>query len=548
MESENETTILKEDKARFDAVIEFAENVLKYGRDKYRENPSPLFADGINTETGEHIKWNLPEKGEAVISNLSTQQNLFRTLTALSILTNDKKYKEAAKAAIKYHFDYLADKSGLLQCGGHRFVDLASLKPVGPGGKNMVHELKNCFPYYELMYEVNPEAAIKYIKAFWNAHVYDWEDLYVGRHGKYGLELGKVWGHPLVDCPPLRESSGLSFINAGNDLIYSAGMAYKLSGDMNALKWSKHLANQYVQARNINTGLGAYQFTQIKKTMDTDDDNITTSGYGDRAKRQFGPEFGDRALEANVILSTQGNSIYGENALIQLQLAKELGSSGNDILKWTISGLTSYAKYAYVPEKGAFRPMFSDGTDLTDFILKRNGYYGKTGTKLSLYKPSGKHLLSYVRAFLACHREELWTMVSYISEILGIGNVGSSIGDNIIVNLESKVCEPIILFAVIDLYNASKCKEYLELARVIGNNILKQYYHNGYFTKGPQYICSKFDDIAPFSLLALQAAIDGKSDEIPVYIGSSGFIAGDYQLPNGEMVSKSDSSLYYVTE
>jgi hypothetical protein len=33
-------------------VIKFAENVLQYGRDRYRKNPSPLLADGINIDTG----------------------------------------------------------------------------------------------------------------------------------------------------------------------------------------------------------------------------------------------------------------------------------------------------------------------------------------------------------------------------------------------------------------------------------------------------------------------------------------------------------------
>jgi pectate lyase len=218
---ETETKILENDRTRLHAVIEFCNNVLEHGRDRYRENPTPLFCDGIHIDTLEQIKWSFSDVGEVVISNMATQQNLFRTLTALTNLIDEPMYKAAAKDAIRYHFDHLADQSGLLQWGGHKFIDLKTLEPVGPVEKEYVHELKNCLPYYDLMYEVNPGATTRFIKAFWNAHVYDWDDLDVGRHGKYGLELGPVLDHELVQRPPFRESLGLSFINTGNDLIYA---------------------------------------------------------------------------------------------------------------------------------------------------------------------------------------------------------------------------------------------------------------------------------------------------------------------------------------
>src|SRR5690625_6100740 len=53
--------------------------------------------------------------------------------------------------AIRYHFNHLVDESGLLHWGGHKFINLKTLEDVGPKEKGYVHELKNCFPYYELM-------------------------------------------------------------------------------------------------------------------------------------------------------------------------------------------------------------------------------------------------------------------------------------------------------------------------------------------------------------------------------------------------------------
>ena len=43
-----------------DAVREFADNVLKYGRDTYGPKHTPLFVDGLNVHTREPVKW-IPE-------------------------------------------------------------------------------------------------------------------------------------------------------------------------------------------------------------------------------------------------------------------------------------------------------------------------------------------------------------------------------------------------------------------------------------------------------------------------------------------------------
>ena len=39
------------------AVREFADNVLKYGRDTYGPKHTPLFVDGLNIHTHEPVKW-----------------------------------------------------------------------------------------------------------------------------------------------------------------------------------------------------------------------------------------------------------------------------------------------------------------------------------------------------------------------------------------------------------------------------------------------------------------------------------------------------------
>jgi len=89
-----------------DAVREFADNVLKYGRDTYGPKHTPLFVDGLNIHTHDPVKWIAPNGDRWILSNLASQQNLFRTLDGLTKITGDPKYKQAAMDTIRHAFDH----------------------------------------------------------------------------------------------------------------------------------------------------------------------------------------------------------------------------------------------------------------------------------------------------------------------------------------------------------------------------------------------------------------------------------------------------------
>ena len=80
-----------------DAVREFADNVLKYCRDTYGPKHTPLFVNGLNVNTHEPVKWIDPDGTKWILSNLTSQQNLFCTLDGLTRITGNPKYKQAAK-------------------------------------------------------------------------------------------------------------------------------------------------------------------------------------------------------------------------------------------------------------------------------------------------------------------------------------------------------------------------------------------------------------------------------------------------------------------
>jgi hypothetical protein len=126
------------------AVREFADNVLKYGRDTYGPKHTPLFVDGLNVNTHEPVKWIAPNGDRWILSNLASQQNLFRTLDGLTRITGDPKYKQAAMDAIKYAFENLRSPTGLFYWGRVSAYD-AQADKVYDGRE---HSFKFIYPYY----------------------------------------------------------------------------------------------------------------------------------------------------------------------------------------------------------------------------------------------------------------------------------------------------------------------------------------------------------------------------------------------------------------
>lgn len=541
-----EKNIKAHDEARLEAVIKFANNVLEEGKDKYSSQSSPLLINGINVFTKEPIKWVFPNGQEAILSDFVCQQNLLRTLVSLTNLTGDEKYKNAAKRLLQFYFDHFQESSGLLQWGGHKFIDLNTLEVVGPSEKDFVHELKNAYPFYDFWYEVNPEATVKFIKAFWNAHVYSWKTLEISRHGRYGLKMGKLWENKFKQQKPFFETIGLSFLDAGNDLIYSGVKLYKFTNDEGALLWAKRLAQQYVLARNSKTKLGAYQFTQPLKRETTVDDNNTLSSFGDRAQRQFGHEFGKKALEGTLMLQRHTETIYSTNALMQIQLAQELGNNLNEFYEWTREGMVAFADFGYIPKENKFRPLFTDGTDLSNYVLRRNGYYGEKGDVLLQYSAKNMFLISYSRAFIVTKDKTLWEVARSIAQNNGLGDIGTEPGKNLKLNMNTSTNDAFSIFALLDVYQETKNSEYLQLARIIGNNLVKDKFNNGYFTLGSNYVNANFDAIEPYALLALDAAIRGIPEKVPAFINGSGFVQGEYKFPNGTIKTIKDDSFYKI--
>jgi pectate lyase len=524
-----------------DYLCGYADTVLSKYRDPY--HGTPLFFDGCDSFTGRPVTWRNVDGTDWEPSNIASQQNLFRTLAGLTALTGNAEYKQAAKEAFKWHFNH-ADSSGLLCWGGHSFLDMKTLKSVGPENKNQVHELKHHYPFYELMYETDAKATSRLIKAIWNSHIADWDTLELSRHGEYGKQWNEdgFWDKPRnEDLEILREAKGLSFVNVGNDLIYAASISYLAEGDEGALDWAEFLASQYVRSRYPATGLGCYQFNRpVKREEAPTDENhpqFTFSFYGDRAQRQFGPEYGPVAMEAWVLFKMDEEAlngpegIYGDSSLAQISMARQLGERGKKMLDWTVSGLEAWAKYAYVPETNEIKPMFADGKDLTGHTFQRLGFYGKKGMEFKRKPISPIVFLSYATAWAATKRESLWTTVAAMARNFGLGNWDPKNPKTPSVNLETRANDATLLFAVLEIANATGVEAYLDLAKALGQSIFHHRAHRGLFVPSEKHIHARFDDAEPLALAALIATIEGKADQVPAFRSQGGYIHGDALMP-----------------
>lgn len=81
---------------------------------------------------------------------------------------------------------------------------------------------------------------------------------------------------------------------------------------------------------------------------------------------------------------------------------------------------------------------------------------------------------------------------------------------------------------MIDLYKATNNDKYIELARIVGNNLVTTNFKNGYFVAEPNLLNAKIDSIEAFSLVSLDAILKGKEKNIPQYISHGGYIHGEH--------------------
>lgn len=514
-------------------VRQFADRILELQGSQWDQVERPLFADGMNVDTLKPFEWQCEDGDNWVLSNLASQQNWLRLLSSLSTLTGDEQYHQRARDTMRYALEHLR-YGKLLQWGGHMACDLAGKRTVYAPDKGPQHELKCHYPYYELMNEVDPEEAKAYIEAYWNSHIVDWSNLEFSRHGQPvpDPDQGSVWDREYEGGAPFFTGTGLTFINAGSDLYYAAGMLYGFTGDERALEWAKRLNGRYTDSRNSTTGMGGYQFSI----------SVLPGVRGDRAIAQFGEQLKEHnPLEGTLSVTYQIVAIIGKAALCRMALADRLGEPGREFADTAIEDLLAYARYCYDEADNLIHPVLTDGTRLTGLVMEKSGYYGKQGAALQAAPASPLLLWSYSMGYRVSRNPQLWRTVRGIAKGNGLGDFGEEPGGGSPqANLETKCTDPYAIFALLELYRATGEQAYLDLAEIVGDNIIRTQYQDGFFLPSKSHVYCKLDGIAPLALLHLSAEIRGIRQELPVYCGGSAFFGSAYK----DMGHKMDQQFY----
>lgn len=493
------------DPSRFIRVIQdFADNILRYGR-PYKV---PLFIDQLDPNEDEQRFCLLSRHDEAfVLSNLACQQELFRMLTGLTLLTGDERYMEAAKDAVSYALGHFSDSAGLLCWGGHAAIALPMEEVAYERGKGVVHELKCTYPYYDLMWQVDEGATKRFIEAFWNAHVIDWTILDFDRHGIYRKPRGKIWLNSYSPKSVFFWGRGLTFVNTGSDLYYAAGVLAHLSGEEEPLVWSKRLAYRYTETRQAGIGISGYQFSQRADSWCNGPEV-----KGDRAQYQYAPYL------------PEGHLVY-EGTLFrplpqvqrcQLYLGELLGGRGEELQAWALEEMTAWARVAYRKEDNSFVPLLTDGYSLEGFMIQRDGYFGPKGRVESARFANADFLWMYALGYRISQDRLLWQVIRSIAAQNGLGEIGEADCGGLDLRTETSATDYQLIYSLLELYRSTGHPDFLRTAAQIAENMISDQYCEGWLTTNGRRVVNSSASLA---ILKLAETMTGNG--IGVSIGLS---------------------------
>ncbi len=190
-------TAFAESDKYFTAAKAYADAMIERGRDTYGEKHSPLFASVLNRKS---MKINdFPDKDrnsfpgvhgvrskDRSIKGANPQEDmeLYELLYALTKLTGDKGYADAADAALEYFFkNCRSPGTGFPAWGEHLYWHLEDEK-MGPR-HDKPHEIVGEWPFWDACYRLAPDASFQVALAFWDHQIADKQTGNFNRHAAW---------------------------------------------------------------------------------------------------------------------------------------------------------------------------------------------------------------------------------------------------------------------------------------------------------------------------------------------------------------------------
>lgn len=220
-------------------VRRFADNLLEHARDRYGPKHTPLFVCQLDIDTkalprADSRVYACKGRGGAgpTASNLQFDSGRLRLLYALTEVTGDRKYADAAGEYLRYCLTSLPEeRTGLLPWGDHRGYDVARDETI-----RAQHEFKLTWPPWDRMYRIDAKAVTRAIEAL-KRHIIDEKRSYAfSRH-----------------CPPGRHPHSMN--SSAGAYIAAWAFLHKATGEAKYLEWATRMADYMWSLRDPTTGL-----------------------------------------------------------------------------------------------------------------------------------------------------------------------------------------------------------------------------------------------------------------------------------------------------
>ena len=341
----------------------------------------------------------------------------------------------------------------------------------------------------------------------------------------------KAWEHNYKGGPVFFASEGDCSLIACSPLFYAAAMLSKLSGDNEPFLWSKRLIHRFVETRHPNTGIASFGYGHPTNILNYQfSDVVENRNMPFPVLFPFQPKiFCDPETEITVL--TYGSQIRGWVCIFLL--GELFGSEGEDFKRWALEELTAWGKSAYRKKDNAFIPMFTDGTSLEGYVLKKDGYFGARGTVYEAWHPQGVEFWGYALAYRLTGNEFMWEMARGIAKGNDFGDIGRIVNGESELQKDTDRSDPYALLGFLELYSKTRKVDFLKMASRIGDNILANRFHKGFFVASRKHIYTRFDAVEQLALLHLFAAIDSKSGSVPWVWPNASFFGWSYRQQLG---------------
>ena len=237
-----------------DIARQYADTMIEHGRDVYGAEQTPLFA--VSLDRGflrihegaaleailaiERSDWGIRSHDRMVQgANPMQDQNLYRVLYALSDITGESVYAQAADDALRYFFTHCQSPvTGLFAWGEHIGWDF-STEAIIDKNAGTTHEFARPWMLWDRSFELAPEPCAGYARGLWDHQIADQDSGYYSRHARYDVH---------------GPGRGSEYPRHGGFYIATWAAAYERTGDQTYLDAIECLVDSYERNRNPDTG------------------------------------------------------------------------------------------------------------------------------------------------------------------------------------------------------------------------------------------------------------------------------------------------------